>query len=42
MKLTITKQFQDFISSLGLSLELLLQEAHIPNLLWKEELVVNE
>lgn len=42
MKLTITKQFQDFISQQGLSLEHLLQQADIPNLLWKEELSVNE
>lgn len=42
MKLTITKQFQKFISSQGLFLEHLLQQANIPNLLWKEELVVNE
>lgn len=42
MKLTITKQFQEFILNLGLSLEDLLQKAGIPNLLWKEELVVNE
>ncbi|MDA9472190.1 helix-turn-helix domain-containing protein [Enterococcus sp. 5H] len=42
MKLTITKQFQNFISSQGLSLEHLLQQANIPNLLWREELVVNE
>lgn len=42
MKLTITKQFQVFIEELGLSLERILQQARIPNLLWKEELVVDE
>ena len=38
MKLTITKQFQDFIKSVGLSLDEMLQRAEIPNILWKEEL----
>lgn len=42
MKVTITNQFQHYISDLGLSLAHLLQQAGIPNLLWKEELVVNE
>ncbi|WP_088825543.1 AraC family transcriptional regulator [Listeria goaensis] len=42
MKLTITKQFQAFLSNQGLVLEHLLQKADIPNLLWKEELVVDE
>ncbi|MGX4257705.1 helix-turn-helix domain-containing protein [Bacillus sp. YH3-2-B2] len=42
MKLTITTQFQEFILSLGLSMEDLLRRAGIPNLLWKEELVVTD
>lgn len=42
MKLTITKQFQAFIKEQNLSLEHILEQAMIPNLLWKEELVVEE
>lgn len=42
MRLTITNQFQTFLSSIGLPLEELLERAAIPNLLWKEELLVTE
>lgn len=38
MKIEITKQFQDFVEGIGLSLDDILQRAEIPNLLWKEEL----
>lgn len=42
MKLTITKQFQSFVEEQGVSFAHLLQQAQIPNLLWKEELLVDE
>lgn len=38
MKVTITKQFQDFIKGVGLSLDKVLQKAEIPNILWKDKL----
>ena len=38
MKLTVPKQFQDFLKSIGLSLENILEKAGIPNILWKEEI----
>ena len=38
MKVTITKQFQAFIQGIGLQLDILLERASIPNVLWKEEL----
>lgn len=38
MKVTITKQFQDFVKGVGLSLDEILQKAEIPNILWKDEL----
>lgn len=41
MKLAISKQFQTFIHEIGLSLDLILQRADIPNLLWKEELILS-
>jgi AraC-like DNA-binding protein len=41
MKLVISKQFQAFIQEIGLSLDSVLQRAEIPNLLWKEELVLS-
>ncbi|KAF1301338.1 MULTISPECIES: AraC family transcriptional regulator [Enterococcus] len=37
MKITLTKQFQEFVKGIGLSLDDILQRAEIPNLLWKEE-----
>lgn len=40
MKVTITNQFQQFIASLGVSMEELLQKANIPNMLWKETLTL--
>lgn len=41
MKLVISKQFQAFIQGIGLSLDRILQKSEIPNLLWKEELVLS-
>ncbi|WP_286006523.1 AraC family transcriptional regulator [Ligilactobacillus aviarius] len=38
MKITITRQFQQFLKEIGLPLGDLLERAEIPNLLWKEEL----
>lgn len=38
MKIEITKQFQEFVKGIGLSLDDILQRAEIPNVLWKEEL----
>lgn len=38
MKLTISKQFQDFVEGIGLSMDTVLEAAQIPNILWKEEL----
>ena len=38
MKVTITKQFQDFVKGVGISLDEILQKAEIPNILWKDEL----
>ena len=32
------KQFQDFLKSVGLSIENILEQAGIPNILWKEEI----
>jgi len=32
------KQFQDFLRSIGLSIENILEQAGIPNILWKEEI----
>ncbi len=32
------KQFQDFLKSVGLSIENILEKAGIPNILWKEEI----
>ncbi|MFP3126464.1 AraC family transcriptional regulator [Ectobacillus funiculus] len=40
MKITIPHQFQQFIASLGVSMEELLQKADIPNMLWKETLTL--
>ncbi|MGN1402238.1 MAG: hypothetical protein ACI4XL_12135 [Bacillus sp. (in: firmicutes)] len=40
MKITITSQFQQFIASLGISLEEVLKKANIPNMLWKETLTL--
>ena len=40
MKITITRQFQQFIASLGISMEEVLQKANIPNMLWKETLAL--
>lgn len=41
MKLTISKQFQAFIESLGMPFEQFLAESDIPNYMWKEELTVS-
>ena len=38
MKVTITKQFQDFVKGVGISLDEILQKSEIPNILWKDEL----
>lgn len=38
MKVTVTKQFQDFVRGVGISLDEILQRAEIPNILWKDEL----
>lgn len=38
MKVTISKQFQEFIQGIGIQLDDLLERASIPNVLWKEEL----
>lgn len=38
MKLTVPKQFQDFLKSIGMSMENILEKAGIPNILWKEEI----
>ena len=32
------KQFRDFLKSIGLSIENILEQAGIPNVLWKEEI----
>ena len=32
------KQFQDFLKSIGLSIENILEQVGIPNILWKEEI----
>ena len=36
MKLTVPKQFQDFLKIIGMSIENILEKAGIPNILWKE------
>lgn len=38
MKITMPKQFQDFLKSIGLSIENILEQTGIPNILWKEEI----
>lgn len=38
MKIVVTKQFQQFLKEIGLSMDELLEQAQIPNYLWKEEL----
>ena len=38
MKLTVPKQFQDFLKSIGILMENILEKAGIPNILWKEEI----
>ena len=38
MKIIMPKQFQDFLRSIGLSIENILEQAGIPNILWKEEI----
>ena len=38
MKITMPKQFQDFLRNIGLSIENILEQAGIPNILWKEEI----
>ena len=38
MKITMPKQFQDFLKSIGMSMENILEKAGIPNILWKEEI----
>ena len=38
MKITMPKQFQDFLRSIGLSIENILEQMGIPNILWKEEI----
>lgn len=41
MKLTITPQFKMYLETLSISLGELLERASIPNLLWKDELVID-
>ncbi len=41
MKLTITKQFQTFLKSIGIEFENILKKAKIPNKLWQEEISLN-
>ena len=38
MKIIMPKQFQDFLRSIGLSIENILEQTGIPNILWKEEI----
>ena len=38
MKITMPKQFQDFLKGIGFSIENILEQARIPNILWKEEI----
>ena len=38
MKIIMPKQFQDFLKSIELSIEDILEQAGIPNVLWKEEI----
>lgn len=38
MKITITNQFQDYLKSIGIDIEILLQRAEVPNKLWQEEI----
>lgn len=38
MKVTITKQFQEFIKCVGISLDEMLMKSGVPNILWKDEL----
>ena len=38
MKITITNQFQDYLKSIGVDIEILLQRAEVPNKLWHEEI----
>ena len=40
MKISIDQQFQNFLELHHLDLNLLLEEAQIANLLWKEEIVL--
>ena len=40
MKISIDQQFQNFLELHHLDLNLLLEEAQIPNLLWKAEIVL--
>lgn len=42
MKIAIDKSFQEFLEVNCLDLNLILEEANIPNLLWKEELVLSD
>lgn len=41
MKLTVPKQFQDFLKNIGLSLPDILKQAGISNMLWKEEMQIS-
>lgn len=41
MKITITHQFQEFLKSINVQLGDLLEKAEVPNLLWKEELTLD-
>lgn len=38
MKLTISTQLQEYLKSLGIDINLLLQKAEVPNKLWQEEI----
>ena len=41
MKITMSKQFQDFLKGIGFSIENILEQAGIPNILWKEEIQIS-
>lgn len=41
MKLTITKQYQEFLKSIGLDFQTLLDVAQLPDGTWKEEMTLS-
>lgn len=42
MKMMISEQFQDFMSSLGIDLNDLLQKSHVGKVIWKENIELND